>query len=54
MAKQQYELQVQLAEPIVYAASSDRDILYLHEAIVCGKDIVRIDMYIEQCVSLVF
>ena len=21
---------------------------------VCGKDIVRIDMYIEQCVSLVF
>ena len=32
MAKQQYELQVQLAEPIVYAASSDLDILYLHEA----------------------
>ena len=31
-AKQQYELQVQLAEPIVYAASSDPDILYLHEA----------------------
>ena len=31
-AKQQYELQVQLAEPIVYATSSDPDILYLHEA----------------------
>ena len=31
-AKQQYELQVQLAEPIFYAASSDPDILYLHEA----------------------
>ena len=31
MAKQQYDLQVQLAEPIVYAASSDPDILYLHE-----------------------
>ena len=32
MVKQQYELQVQLAEPIAYAASSDPDILYLHEA----------------------
>ena len=32
MAKQQYKLQVQLAEPIVYATSSDPDILYLHEA----------------------
>ena len=31
-AKQQYELQVQLSEPIVYAASNDPDILYLHEA----------------------
>ena len=31
-AKQQYELQVQLAEPIIYTASSDPDILYLHEA----------------------
>ena len=31
-AKQQYELQLQMAEPIVYAASSDLDILYLHEA----------------------
>ena len=31
-AKQQYDLQVQLAEPTVYAASSDHDILYLHEA----------------------
>ena len=31
-AKQQYELKVQLAEPLVYAASSDPDILYLHEA----------------------
>ena len=31
-AKQQYELQMQLAEPLVYAASSDPDILYLHEA----------------------
>ena len=31
-AKEQYELKVQLAEPIVYAASSDQDILYLHEA----------------------
>ena len=31
-AKQQYDLQAQLAEPIVYAASSDPDILYLHEA----------------------
>ena len=30
--KHQYELQVQLAEPIVYVASSDPDILYLHEA----------------------
>ena len=31
-AKQQYELKVQLPEPIVYAASSYPDILYLHEA----------------------
>ena len=31
-AKQQYELQLQLAEPLVYAASSDPDILYLHKA----------------------
>ena len=31
-SKQQYELQAQLAEPLVYAASSDPDILYLHEA----------------------
>ena len=31
-AQQQYELQLQMAEPIVYAASSDPDILYLHEA----------------------
>ena len=31
-AKQQYELQAQLAEPLVNAASSDPDILYLHEA----------------------
>ena len=31
-AKQQYELQVQLTEPMVYAASSGPDILYLHEA----------------------
>ena len=31
-AEQQYKLQVQLAEPIIYAASSDPDILYLHEA----------------------
>ena len=30
--KHQYELQVQLAEPIVFAASSDPDILYLHQA----------------------
>ena len=31
-AKQQYDLQAQLAEPLVYATSSDPDILYLHEA----------------------
>ena len=31
-AQQQYELQIQMAEPIVYATSSDLDILYLHEA----------------------
>ena len=31
-AQQQYELQLQMAEPIVYAASSNLDILYLHEA----------------------
>ena len=31
-AKQQYKLQMQLADPLVYAASSDPDILYLHEA----------------------
>ena len=30
--QQQYELQLQMTEPIVYAASSDPDILYLHEA----------------------
>ena len=35
-AKQQYELQLQMAEPIVYAASSDLDILYLHEPM-CWK-----------------
>ena len=32
MVKQQYELQGQLAEPIVYAASGDPDILYLQKA----------------------
>ena len=31
-AQQQYELQMQMTEPIVYAVSSDPDILYLHEA----------------------
>ena len=31
-AQQQYELQMQLVEPIVYTASSDPGILYLHEA----------------------
>ena len=31
-AQQQYELQLQMAEPIVYAAFSNLDILYLHEA----------------------
>ena len=31
-AQQQYELQMQMVEPIIYAASSDLDILYLHEA----------------------
>ena len=30
-AQQQYELQMQMAEPIVYATSIDPDILYLHE-----------------------
>ena len=31
-AQQQYELQMQMAEPIVYADSNNPDILYLHEA----------------------
>ena len=31
-AQQQYELQMQIVEPVVYAISSDPDILYLHEA----------------------
>ena len=30
-ANHQYKLQIQLAEPIVYTACSDPDILYLHE-----------------------
>ena len=30
-APQQYELQMQMAEPIIYDASNDPDILYLHE-----------------------
>ena len=31
-AQQQYELQMPMAEPIVYADSNNPDILYLHEA----------------------
>ena len=31
-AQQQYELQMQMAESILYTASSNPDILYLHEA----------------------
>ena len=32
MAKQQYDTQVAMAEPLIYATSSNPDIMYLHEA----------------------
>ena len=32
MAKQQYDIKVAMAEPLIYATSSNPDIMYLHEA----------------------